>query len=134
MNYMEDLFVDPNKLILVPKEVNVLNYYIVIFWNKKVNALYVILLGTVKVYDNTPESLNLLKKTLILNEKKLSQSRISLSNSRVEYQPDDNNRDLQCIDDLILNEFKSDLLNEKDKNSLFKSVKDLEYGEYFGCK
>lgn len=88
-------------------------------------------MGTVKVYDNTPESLNLLKKTLILNEKKVSQSQILLASKPLGYQQDEN-QDLQCIDDFILNEFKDELLNDKDKNTLFKSIKDLEYGEYFG--
>lgn len=94
--------------------------------------MYFILLGTVKVYDNTPESLNFMRKTLLFNDKNIT-NYASLSESKIlEYF--DENQDLQCVDDNILKEFKEEILNDKDKNLLFKNVKDLEYGESFGCK
>ena len=44
------------------------------------------------------------------------------------------NQKLTCLDDTILKEFRDDLLNDKDKSTLFKTVKELQYGENFGCK
>ena len=80
-----------------------------------------------KVYDNTPESLNFMKKTLYYNSKvpRTSVQRKSYVSNEEEQ--------LKCVDDTILKEFKDDFIIEKDKNSLFKNVKDLEYGENFGC-
>lgn len=95
--------------------------------NKAVNALYFILLGTVKVYDNTPESMNFMKKTLF--EDKNSKDADYIMQLKHE-----ENQDLTCLDDTILKEYEGDILNEKDKNNLFKTVKELQYGENFGCK
>lgn len=131
LNYMEDLFVDQNKLILTPKKVIYLKNF-VIHHSQNVNAMYFILLGTVKVYDNTPESLNFMKKTLLFNDKNVN-NYASLSDSKI-LEEFDENQDLQCVDDNILKEFKEEILNDKDKNLLFKNVQDLEYGESFGCK
>ena len=82
-----------------------------------------------KVYDNTPESRVLMKKTLNF--------KIEDPNSKPEFQNNRNvseeNQNLTCVDDTILREYTDDFFNEKDKNSLFKHVKELEYGESFGC-
>lgn len=94
--------------------------------------MYFILLGSVKVCDNTPESLNFMKKTLEFNDKNMIFQDIrdpdkKLTRTFIE------NEDLDCIDDDILREFKDDLLNDKDKNPLFKNINELQYGESFGC-
>ena len=93
------------------------------------NALYFILLGTVKVYDNTPESMNFMKKTLF-EDKNSKDAEYLIQMKREESQ------DLTCLDDTILKEYEGDILNEKDKNNIFKTVKELQYGENFGyiCK
>ena len=46
----------------------------------------------------------------------------------------DENQELTCLDDTILKEYEGEFFHEKDKNNLFKTVKELQYGENFGCK
>lgn len=98
------------------------------------NALYFILLGSVKVYDNTPESLNFMRKTLLIQDKHAKENDEAQSPVSISSRKSIDSEDLNCLDDRILWEFKNDILKEKDKGMLFKTVKELQYGENFGCK
>lgn len=80
-------------------------------------------MGTVKVYDNTSESLNLLKKMLSHpNENKMNQSK-EVHNEK---------RTFRCIDDYIMKEIQDTIFNHDKDNGLLKAVSTLEYGDSFG--
>ncbi len=88
-------------------------------------------MGTVNVYDNTPESLNLIQKVLFDDEKSLKEKTGTDSKMNLDiYNNIDN--DFECLDDTILNDMKENLLYDKDKNIILKDIKTLCYGDYFG--
>lgn len=88
------------------------------------NAIYFVLLGTVKVYDNTPESLNLLKKMLSHSfENKTAQKKEAHTEKKT----------FRCIDDNVMKEIQDTIINHDKNNGLLKAVSTLEYGDSFGC-
>ncbi len=84
------------------------------------NAIYFILLGTVKIYDNTPESLNLLKKIL------------TPSNEVKSLGKEFSKKTLRCIDDNVMKEIQDTIFTQDKENGLLKPISTLEYGDSFG--
>ena len=83
------------------------------------------------VYDNTPESLNLIHKVLLEDEKATKEKSNTDSKLNLDlYETHDN--EFECLDDTILNDMKDNLLYDKDKNIILKDIKSLCYGDYFG--
>lgn len=65
MNYMDEIFVDPQDILLRPK--------------KQTNALYFLLLGKIMIYKNSPESEKLIAD--LIEQKEMSKKRINKNNS-----------------------------------------------------
>lgn len=113
-DYLEELFVDPHRLVLSPKEAT--------------NAFYFVLLGSIKVFiddENTREYLG----------KVLQHSR-NTENQKANYEDYLNLQGaekLECIDDTIEQLKDSDVIFDKNGNLILDDLKTIYSGEYFGC-
>jgi len=104
--YLEELFVDPDNVILAPKN--------------RTNAIYIILGGNINCYADDDETRIYLKHLKRSNDKD-NWTVVDI----------DEDEDIDCLDDDILQLEKDKLSMEDDKNRL-DLIKTYTYGEYFG--
>lgn len=104
--YLEELFVDPDKVVLTPKN--------------RTNAFYIVFDGKVNCYPDNEETKNYLSH--------LKRSTERGNWTVVEAEEDS---DIDCLDDDILKLEKDRLSMEDDKKKL-DLIETYTYGEYFG--
>jgi len=104
--YLEEVFVDPDKVILAPKS--------------RINSIYVVVAGKINCYADNEETREYL-------------SHLKRSNDRDNFTvvDIDEEEDVGCLDDDVLKMEKDKLSMEDDKNKLDLD-KVYTYGEYFG--
>jgi len=104
--YLEEVFVDPDKVILAPKS--------------RINSIYVVVAGKINCYANDEETREYL-------------SHLKRSNDRDNFTvvDIDEEEDVGCLDDDVLKLEKDKLSMEDDKKKL-NLIKVYTYGEYFG--
>lgn len=121
--YVEEIFINPDRLVLRPKEVML---FICCSPNqkKKTNSIYVILLGSITCYPDKMETRNYLAGMANTNRK-------NNNTPGPEVEEVENNQD--CVDDNIL-EMEKDQLTINDQKKKLKVLRTFSYGEYFGSK
>lgn len=86
MTYMDEIFVDPQDILLRPK--------------KQTNALYFLLLGKIMIYKNSPESEKLIAD--LIDQKEMSKKRLDNNNghtNQIKKFIDDETEIFHAIDD-----------------------------------
>jgi len=104
--YVEEIFVDPDRVVLAPKN--------------RTNAIYVMLAGKVNCYADDEETRDYLSHLKRANDKD-NWTVVDI----------DEDEDIDCLDDDILKLEKDKLSMEDDKRRL-DLIRTYTYGEYFG--
>lgn len=119
--YLDEVFVDPDTVLLKPKPVWI--YYNIIINLKVVNSLYIILNGIVNCYADN-EAAHQFIKNLQIN--KNTDDSTSFSDSEDEFE-------IKCLDDDVLN-FEKDKETMDSQKRKLDLIRQINYGEYFGGK
>lgn len=124
MNHMNEIFLDPHELLLKPKMVLKIIYYLYFIKKKlkikRTNALYFLLLGKMEIYNNTKESKNLLKDLILNKSKKLLDS-VELPSEQTNF--------IHCLDD-DLKDFPH--LFQQDCRLVLNKLGSLNVGDMIG--